>query len=153
MSVDESDEYEKPYEAGTERATNSFNLNAELHNQALIPKLAVGFDDEDQVRFTASPQTTHESKRNSEKAESAVETCQAQDSKRTQQSTRANFVTPSIFSKAQSPANLPDLESKEVLVKKRQPPTVAVVDLKSEVKIASNHKKRIEKPPEQIAQQ
>lgn len=32
MSVDESDEYEKPYEAGTERATNSFNLNAELHN-------------------------------------------------------------------------------------------------------------------------
>jgi len=32
MSVDESDEYEKPCETGTERATNSFNLNAELHN-------------------------------------------------------------------------------------------------------------------------
>ena len=61
-------------------------------------------------------------------------------------------MTPSIFSKTQSPANLPNLESKEVLVKKRQPTTVAVVDLKSEVKIASNHQKRIEKPPEQIAQ-
>jgi hypothetical protein len=62
-------------------------------------------------------------------------------------------VTPSIFSKAQSPANLPDLESKEVLVKKRQQPTVAVVDLKSEVKIASSHQKKVEKPPEQIAKQ
>jgi hypothetical protein len=69
------------------------------------------------------------------------------------QSTRANFVTPSIFSKAQSPANLPDLEGKEVLVKKKQPPTVAVVDLKSEIKIASKNQKKIEKPPEQITQQ
>lgn len=75
MSVDESDEYEKAHEDVTERVTNSFNLNAELHNSTLIPKMVVGFEDEDQVRFTASPQTTKGSQRNSELADSAVETC------------------------------------------------------------------------------
>jgi hypothetical protein len=55
MSVDESEEYEKAHEDVTERVTNSFNLTAELHNSTLVPKMVVGFDDEDQVRFTASP--------------------------------------------------------------------------------------------------
>lgn len=55
MSVEESEEYEKAHDEVTERVTNSFKLTAELHTSTLIPKMIVGFDDEDQVRFTASP--------------------------------------------------------------------------------------------------
>lgn len=47
MSVDESDEYENPHEEPTERITNSFNLTAEVHNTTMVPKMVVGFDDED----------------------------------------------------------------------------------------------------------
>ena len=63
MSVDESEEDEKLPEAFTERLTNSFNLAIDLRDSYLNTK--VGFDDEDQVRFTASPQTTQDSKQNS----------------------------------------------------------------------------------------
>lgn len=62
MSVDESEEEKLP-EAFTERLTNSFNLAIDLRDSYLLTK--VGFDDEDQVRFTASPQTTQGSKQNS----------------------------------------------------------------------------------------
>ena len=47
MSVDESDENDHPMEEVTERVTNSFNLTAELHNATMVPKMVVGFDDED----------------------------------------------------------------------------------------------------------
>jgi hypothetical protein len=58
MSVDESEDYSRLPEVFTERMTNSFNLQAEFRDSALLPKIAIGFDDEDQVRFTASPKTT-----------------------------------------------------------------------------------------------
>jgi hypothetical protein len=45
-------------EVFTERMNNSFNLQAEFRDSALLPKIAIGLDDEDQVRFTASPKTT-----------------------------------------------------------------------------------------------
>lgn len=62
MSVDESEDYGRLPEAHTERMTNSFNLQMELRDSSLLPKMAIGFDDEDQVRFTASPKTTNQSK-------------------------------------------------------------------------------------------
>jgi hypothetical protein len=89
MSVDESREYEHQPEVFTERLTNSFNLAVDMRDSSLIPKMAA-FDNEDQVRFTASPQT---SKRTSE--QQSEDTTKI-ESKRTEK--RINFVTPTILS-------------------------------------------------------
>jgi hypothetical protein len=85
--------------------TNSFNLQVDLRGSSALPKMAIGFDDEDQVRFTASPKTTGQSKQtsnnNSDKAQPDSDLPMPAA---LQHTTRLNFVTPSILSKVQSPA-------------------------------------------------
>ena len=55
MCLTETEESDDRVEQAIEQVTNSFNLLPETEDANLNQKMQVEFEDEDQVRFTASP--------------------------------------------------------------------------------------------------